>query len=73
MTPINSIDDVRFVTLIGVAMDAIEELALALGKDPEQILSENLYRANKKIHELGEEKYARKLITYYPILLEAIE
>ena len=72
MTPIDTTDDVRLVTLVGVAIDVIEDLALAKGKNPEEILAERLYLANRKIHERGAEEYIEKLTTQYSLLYEAI-
>lgn len=72
MTPIESHYDVRWLTLCGVTMEVIEELALLADKDPDLILAETLYRINKRIHELGEEPVANKLLSSYPILNDAI-
>lgn len=72
MTPIESIYDVRLVTLIGVVVNSIETLALEMSVNPEQLLAEYLYLANKKLHETGEEEYMNKLQKFYPILDEAI-
>jgi hypothetical protein len=73
MTPIESIYDVRLATLIGVAMSAIESLALAKNTDPERILAETLFLINKKVHERGEEEFLMKLNRNYPLLREAIK
>ena len=73
MTPIESKFDVRLVTLIGVAINTIESLALCADTDPEQILAESLYLSNKRISEVGEESYLMKLSKQYPILEQAIK
>lgn len=73
MTPIESIYDVRLATLIGVAMSAIESLALAKNTNPEQILAETLFLTNKQVHESGEEAFLMKLTNNYPLLEEAIK
>lgn len=72
MTPIESIHDVRLVTLIGVVIDVAEELALASCQDTDYIIARALYVANKNVHEQGEEKYMEHLQNHYPILKEAI-
>lgn len=72
MTPIESPYDVRLTTLFNVAMDAIESLALHVNKDPEQLLSESLYRSTRRVHEMGEESIANKLLNCYPLLAEAV-
>jgi len=72
MTPIVSYDDVRLLTLIGVAIEAIEELALWSDVDPDKILAEKLYLTNKQVHEQGGDMFACKLATHYPILSKAI-
>ncbi len=73
MTPIESQFDVRLVTLIGVAINTLESLALATNVSPEQLLAEYLYISNKMVHEHGEEAYLEKLNHNYPLLKEAIE
>ncbi len=73
MTPIESKHDVRLMTLIGVAINSIESLALATDVNPEQLLAEYLYISNKMIHEHGEEVYLERLSHNYPLLKEAIE
>ena len=73
MTPIESTCDVRLVTLIGVAINVIEELAVCTHKDPDLILAEALFLANKNVHEKGEEEYSNQLETQYPMLSEAIK
>ncbi len=72
MTPIESPYDVRLVTLIGLAINAVETLALEQNKNPEQLVAELLYVTNKRLHEIGEEDYFKKLSSFYPILSEAI-
>lgn len=72
MTPIESPHDTRLMTLIATAINVIESLALATDIDPDKILAEHLYLANKAIHELGEESYFDDLVTNYPLLKEAI-
>lgn len=73
MTPIESTCDIRLVTLIGVAINVIEELAVHTDENPELILAEALFLANKNVHEKGEEEYAKKLQFDYPVLAEAIK
>ena len=72
MNPIVSHDDVRLVTLIGVAIDTIGELALRTNDSLEEILAKALYRSNKRIHEIGAERTMNELVTCYPLLREAI-
>ena len=72
MSPIVSPHDVRLVTLIGVAVDLAEELALYKHQNPSENLAASLYLANKRVHEKGEEEYLGKLATDYPLLKEAI-
>ena len=72
MNPILSPDDTRLVTLLGVTMDTIGELALRTGNNPEEILAKALYRANKRIHEIGTERTMNELTVCYPLLKEAI-
>ena len=64
--------DIRLVTLIGVAIDLAEELALYNGSTPSEWLASSLYVANKNVCQRGEELYINKLATDYPILKEAI-
>lgn len=72
MTPIESPYDVRFLTLVNVALESIEELALLQDKDPQLILAEALYISEKRIHERGGDCVATKLLSAYPILSDAI-
>ena len=72
MPPIVSPYDTRLTTLIGVAIDLAEELALYKHQNPSENLAASLYLANKRVHEWGEETYINKLATDYPILKEAI-
>lgn len=72
MTPIISKYDVRLTVLIGAAINTIESLALAVDKEPAEILAETLYLTNKYVHEYGEECYMNKLTTHYPLLEETI-
>ena len=72
MTPIESRYDIRLVTLLALAMDAIETLALQLDANPDQILSDYLFLSTKKIHERGEEIYLNKLVNNYPMLDEVL-
>lgn len=72
MTPIASVYDVRLVTLIGVAINVIESLALATDVNAETILAEHLYLTNKQVHELGEQAYIDDLTDNYPLLQQAI-
>ena len=73
MSPIESRNDVRLVTLIGVAIEAYEELSLHVRVSPEQLLAEALYTVNNKVNTVGEEEYLKKLTRTYPILEEAIK
>ena len=73
MTPIESRYDLRLVTLVAVAMEAIENLAMEFNVNPEQLTAEYLFICNKKIHEQGEEGYLNKLFNCYPILDEVID
>ena len=72
MKPIESRDDLRLATLIGVAINAIESLALEYNTNPEQLLAEYLYYTNKRVNEIGHEAYLHKLWRNYDILDEAI-
>ena len=72
MTPIISRDDHRLVTLVGVAINVIEELAVITDCSPNEILSEYLYLTSKKQLEMSNTIYMNKLATHYPILDEAI-
>jgi hypothetical protein len=71
-TPINSLEDIRLVTLIAVTMRLVEELALKTDSDPDCIFSEELYLATKRIHSFGTDCYLQKLVSHYPLLVEAI-
>ena len=73
MNPINSKYDIRLTTLLGLAINVIESLALETNTDPEQILAEHLYITTKRLHEIGEEIYMDKLTRNYPMLEEAID
>lgn len=72
-SPIASIDDVRLVTLIGVAINVIESLAIEEDNDPETILARELYLTNKYIHDMGTACYLHKLASHYPLLKAAID
>ena len=72
MTPIESRYDIRLVTLLALAMDTIETLALEFDTNPDQILSDYLFVITKKVHEKGEETYLNKLMNNYPILDEVL-
>lgn len=72
-SPITSIDDVRLVTLIGVAINTIESLAIEEDNDPETILARELYLTNKQIGNMGTACYLHKLTSHYPLLKAAIE
>lgn len=71
-TPITSIDDTRLVTLIGVAMNVIESLAIEEDNDPDSILARELYLTNKQVHEVGTACFLEKLANHYPLLEAAI-
>ena len=73
MNPITSKYDVRLTTLLGLAINTIESLALQTNTDPEQILAEHLYLTTKRLHEVGEEMYMDKLTRNYPMLEQAID
>jgi hypothetical protein len=73
MTPIENIFDVRLLTLIGVAISAIEDLAVEADREPEQLLSDLLYRCNKRVGDTGGAMYIHKLLNHYPMLKEAIK
>ena len=72
MTPIESMNDIRLLTLIATTMDVIEDLAFANSEDPDYILARALYRANKSIHEYGESIVVNKLLSAYPLLNDTI-
>jgi len=72
MNPIVSRYDVRLITLIGVAINALEAAGLETDVNPEQLLSDYLYLVTRQVHEVGEEQYLDKLATNYPMLNEAI-
>jgi hypothetical protein len=72
MTPIETEDDLRLVTLIGVVIDLIGEQSLMLNHSPETLLAESLYRVNKNVNVMGTERYINQLCTCYPLLREAI-
>jgi hypothetical protein len=69
---VTSPEDIRLVTLIGIAISVIESLAIEKDVDPEFILSRELYLTNKRIHELGTDCYLEKLTDHYPLLKIAI-
>jgi hypothetical protein len=71
-TPITSIDDIRLVTLIAVAINVIEELALEQNTNPDSILSEQLFTTYKHINEQGSNCYLEKLSSHYPLLRQVI-
>ena len=73
MNPIESRYDVRLVTVLALAMDVIETLALETNCNPEQILSDYLYLITKRIYGTGEEGYLNKLINHYPMLDEVLD
>lgn len=73
MSPIENIFDVRLLTLIGVAITCIEDLAVERDREPEQILSDMLYICNKRIGDTGGAMYMHKLLNHYPLLKEAIK
>lgn len=73
MTPIESRDDTRLVTLVGLAINVIESLAIAKDANPEEILASHLYLTNKYLHEVGSDVYIGKLTRDYPLLKEAIK
>ena len=73
MTPIESKDDIRLLTILGVAMDAIETMSLEFDTDPEQLLAEYLFLTTKRIHEQGTDCYRAKLWQHYPILGNVID
>lgn len=72
MTPIVSKNDERLATLVGVAIDLIERLALKEDRNPDVILAESLYVSLQDIKDFGASQTMNKLCTSYPILEEAI-
>ena len=72
-SPIESVDGVRFVTLIGVAISVIESLALERDENPDKLFSDHLFLTNKYIHSIGVDVYIQKLASNYPMLAEAIK
>ena len=73
MTPIESIHDARLVALIGVAINVCESLALEIDKEPNTVLAEHLFLADRYIQNLGTDIYINKLCSHYPLLEEAIK
>ena len=73
MKPIESLYDTRFVTLISVVIQSLEELALLTDHDPNTLLAEYLYKSNKELHEIGEHPVVCKFLDHYPLLNEAIK
>lgn len=71
-SPITSTEDIRLVTLIAIAMNTIEALALEQNIDPDFILSEQLFLTYKHISEMGSDCYLQKLVDHYPLLQQAI-
>lgn len=69
---IADVHDVRLVSLVAIVVDLIGEQALYTGVNPEQLLAESLYRANKQIHAIGTDNYVNQLHTQYPLLREAL-
>lgn len=73
MTFIESKYDTRLVTLIGLAINVIETLAIAQDTNPEEILATHLYLTNKYLHEVGSDIYFNKLAAHYSLLEEALK
>ena len=73
MTPIESRYDIRLVTVMALAMEAIETLALEFNCNPEQLVAEQLFLITKRVHEKGEEQYLNKLMNNYPVLDEVLD
>ena len=73
MTPIESRYDIRLVTVMALAMEAIETLALEVNCNPEQLVAEQLFLITKRVHEKGEEQYLNLLSNNYPILDEVLD
>lgn len=73
MTPIESRYDLRLVTILGVAMEAIECIALENNTNPEQLIAEYLFLINKRIATVGEEVFLNKLFNCYQILDEVLD
>ena len=73
MTPIESRYDLRLVTILGVAMEAIECIALETNSNPEQLIAEYLFLINKRVSTIGEEAFLNKLFNCYQILDEVLD
>ena len=73
MTPIESLNDVRMATLVGLAINLCESLALANNQEPDTVLAEHLYLAQKYVGNVGTDVYVSKLIGHYPLLEETIK
>jgi hypothetical protein len=73
ITPIESIYDVRLVTLLNVLMGFAETVSLSTNCNAEQLISDSLYLTTKKIHEIGEQDVLDKMLRCYPILQEALD
>lgn len=73
ISPIESIYDVRLVTLFDVLMGFAETVSLTTDCNAEQLVSDFLYLSTKKIHAQGEQNTLDKLLKCYPILIEAVD
>ena len=72
-TPIESVNDVRLVTLVGVAISVIESLALERDENPDKLFSDHLFLTNKYIHSIGGDAYIERMKSNYPMLAEALK
>jgi hypothetical protein len=72
-TPIESVNDTRLVTLIGVAISVLESLALERDENPDKLLSDHLFLTNKYIHSIGGDAFVERMKSNYPMLEEAIK
>ena len=73
MTPICSEYDSRIAVLYRTLMMAYEDLAICKDRNPREMLAENLFVAEREVHQMGEERYIHQAWTEYPMLAEAIK
>lgn len=73
MSPIESVNDIRLVTLIDIVMNLCEEIAMYRDNEPTHVLAEELFRSYKATVETGELKPLNRMKKHFPLLDEAIK
>lgn len=70
---IETTTDSRMAILLQAVSELAGTLALELGTNPEQVISDNLFLATKRVMQSGEEAVSDKVLGNFPMLQELLD